>query len=265
VQQTTLASRQVDEAKRPFTPLSTLEVVNLWEERMREFDATQVSTPEFITDDADTGRDLTPSSCFRSVSNREIFPNTSPAKHLAAADPPPYKQPVVPEFARQQYRVLPFKQDPGRIYEEAVPQLMKLKSRTTNPPKFEQQTPRDSPQHKNMRVQKLEELAIEQNRYIGDLSGRAATRIQSSRREFNQNLFDSQKTRTGKVFPSQKVPVGESHWPNDVIAAQKRTQSKVRIPVIHPTGKRLEGEEFWHAKRGYKDSALDFRSNSRID
>jgi hypothetical protein len=265
VQQTTLPARDGEKEKRPFTPLSTLDVVDLWEHRLRVFEPSEVARPEFVADGADKGRDLTPSSCFRSVSNREIFKNPSPAKNLAPADPPAEKPPVVPELAKQRDRVIPFAKDPGRIYDEAAPQLMKLKSRTPNPPKFEQQTPRDRPEHKNLRVQKLDQLVVEQRRYIDNLSARGSPSVKSSRRDLNENTFDVQKKRSEKVFPSQKVLTGESHWPNHAIDAQKRTQSRVRVPVIHPTGKGLEGEEFWQAKRGYKESVLEFRSNSRIE
>jgi hypothetical protein len=73
-------------------------------------------------------------------------------------------------LARQRDRVIPFTKDRWRIYDEAAPQLMKLKSRTLNPPKFEQQTARDKPEHKNMRVQKLDQLIVEQHQCIDTLT-----------------------------------------------------------------------------------------------
>jgi hypothetical protein len=264
-QQTTLPRRDSEQTKRPFTPVSALDVVHLWENRMRDFDAAEVQTPDPIIGETEKNRDLTPSSCFRSGSSREVFRNPSAAKDLDPGDLRRDKPPNVPEMAKQRNRVIPVKEDSGRDYEEAVPQLMKAKSRIANPATFEHQTARDPPQHKNERVQKLEGLASEHHRFIEELSVRGSPRVQSSRREKKENAFDCQKKRSEKVFPAQRELTGESQWPSDPIESQKKTQSRVRVPVFRSTGRALEGEEFWQAKRGNRESVLDLRTNSRID
>jgi hypothetical protein len=171
----------------------------------------------------------------------------------------------VPELAKQRDRVIPFIEDSGRVYDEAVPQFIKVKSRITNPPKFERQTARDPPQHKNVRVHKLEALVAEHRQFVEDLSGRGSRGIQSGRREKKETGFERQKKRMEEVFPSQRELTGESQWPTDPLESQKKTQSRVRMAVIHSTRKELDGEEFWQAKRGNRESVLDLRTKSRID
>jgi hypothetical protein len=172
-------------------------------------------------------------------------------------DPPPERTPMAPDLSRQRDPRRPTPVDVGRVYEEAVAQEMKLKPRIQTQPKFELQTARLHQKNGNARVQRLDELALEQKAYVEEVSMKSSRRTKKVTKHRPKSSFALQSKRPPKVFPSQTSPVDESAWPSDPLESQKKCMSRARAPVIYPTEKELTGVQFWKAKRGNRCSPLD--------
>lgn len=231
----------------PKCAYSTADIISMYNTSLRDFDPNNIQYPKMQELHPEIPEPpLTPSLCFTCGGKRDIFVNTSPAKHLIPIDPiDPPPPPVIDMKNRQTDREFYYPPDPNRIYHDAVRQRDQLRPKTPQVHRFDEQVARDMKPAKNARVAFIEKISKEQNDFMKHLSRKPVERkAEPSPRA--KSSFAHQRSRSNMLFPDEKeIKEKEPRFPFDPIESYKKTLPRVHTTKIREPGKPMPEELFW--------------------
>jgi hypothetical protein len=225
-------------------------LIDIYCSNLRNFDSVYECEDTVYYDTEPSPKPLKPSVWTHGRSERDSFLRKTPASQLSAYDIPEPTPPRVAEFKRQMSREFEVVADVGRIYEKALEQELKLRKRTPNALRFQEQSGRKllGEPSVNTRNQLLDEIAEEQSEYVRNVTGKSRMRKErpSPRK---MSTFDQQRSRSAMLYSNVTEDMGmKSELPFDPISSYKNTIPQARKVQILGT-REVSAQKFWTIRR----------------